>query len=79
MRMMLRSALTLVMMGFTVGAPLAFWGTALAANAIEGVSAGGVSSVAIAAVAMLVVAALAAFVPAHRATRVDPATALRSE
>jgi predicted permease len=79
MRMMLRRGLTLVAVGFVVGAPVAFWGTRFAATAIEGIPGGGVPPVATAAVAMLVVAALASFVPAHRATRVQPVIALRSE
>ena len=79
MRMMLRSGLTLVAAGFVVGAPVAFWGTRFAATAIEDLSGGGVPPVATAVVAMLVVAALAAFMPARRATRVEPVIALRSE
>jgi predicted permease len=79
MRMMLRRGLTLVAVGFVVGAPVAFWGTRFAATAIEGIPGGGVPPVATAALAMLVVAALASFVPAHRATRVQPVIALRSE
>lgn len=62
-----------------VVAPVAFWGTRFAATAIEDLSGGGVLSVAPAVVAMLVVAALAVFTPAHRASRVQPVIALRSE
>lgn len=79
MRMMLRSGLTLVAAGIVVGAPVAFWGTRFAATAIEDLSGGGMPSVATAVVAMLVVAALATFMPARRATRVEPVIALRSE
>jgi predicted permease len=79
MRMMLRSALILVAAGFVVGAPVVFWGTRFAATAIEDLSGGGVPPVATAVVAMFVVAALAAFMPARRATRVQPVIALRSE
>ena len=78
-RMMLRSALTLVAAGLVVGAPVAFWGTRFAATAIEDLSGGGAPPIATAVVAMLAVAALAAFMPARRATRVEPVIALRSE
>jgi ABC-type antimicrobial peptide transport system permease subunit len=77
--MMLRSGLTLVAAGFVVGAPVAFWGTQFAATAIEDLPGGGVPAVATAVVAMLVVAALATFMPARRATRIEPVIALRSE
>lgn len=79
MRMILRSGLTLAAAGFVVGAPVAFRGTRYAASAMEDLSGGGVPPVATAVVAIFVVAALAAFLPARRATRVDPAVALRSE
>jgi ABC-type antimicrobial peptide transport system permease subunit len=79
MRMMLRRGLTLVAAGFVVGAPVAFWVTRFAATAIEDLSGGGVAPVATAVVAMLVVATLATFMPARRATRVQPVIALRSE
>jgi ABC-type antimicrobial peptide transport system permease subunit len=62
-----------------VGAPVAFWGTRLAATAIENLSSGGGLPVAEGAVAMIVVAALAAWIPARRATCVEPVIALRSE
>ena len=78
-RMILRSALTLVAAGFVVGAPLAFWGTRLAAAAVEDLTGSGVPPVATAVAALLAVAALAAVMPARRATRVDPVIALRSE
>jgi predicted permease len=78
-RIMLASGLTLVVAGFVVGAPVAFWGTRLAASAIGDLSGGSALSVAAAVAAMLLVAALAAFMPARRASRVDPVIALRSE
>jgi predicted permease len=78
-RMIVRSALTLVLAGLVIGAPVAFWGTRLAATAIENLSSGGALPVTAAAAAMIVVAVLAAWMPARRATRVEPVIALRSE
>lgn len=78
-RLVLLGGLTLVSAGLVIGVPIAFWGTRFAAGAIEGLNGGGVSTLAPAVVGMLVVSALAAFVPARRATRVDPVIALRSE
>jgi ABC-type antimicrobial peptide transport system permease subunit len=78
-RMVPGSALTLVAAGFAAGVPLAVWSARFAATAIEGLSGATTSPVATAIAAMLVVAALAAFMPARRATRVDPVTALRSD
>jgi predicted permease len=78
-QVILRSGVTLVVAGFVLGAPVAFWGTRFAAAAIEDPSGGGVPTVATAIAAMLVVAVLAASMPAHRATRVEPVIALRSE
>ena len=72
----LATAVALLTLTLGIGA---FWGTRFAASAIEGLSDGGVSTVATAMVAMLVISALAAFIPARRATRVDPVIALRSE
>ena len=78
-RMILRSALALVLAGIVAGVPAAFWGTRLAAAAIEHLSSGGASPVTAAAAAMVVVAAVAAWMPVRRATRVDPISALRAE
>ena len=79
LRLMLRSGLTVVAAGYIIGAPLAFWGVRIAAAALDEPSAAGLPPLLTAVSAMLVVAALAAFIPANRATRVDPVMALRSE
>jgi predicted permease len=78
-RMVLKSALWLVGGGVVLGVPAAFWGTRLASSAVEHLSSGGAAPIISGAIALLALALLAAYVPARRATRVDPLTALRSE
>ena len=46
---------------------------------LENLPSGGLVPIGFAAVAMIAVALVAAYVPAHRATRIEPLTALRSE
>jgi predicted permease len=77
--MVLKAALSLVLAGVIVGVPAAFWGKRLAASLVEHLPVGGVASIGVAIVSLFVVAVVAAYVPARRATRVDPVVALRSE
>jgi predicted permease len=78
-RMVLSGALWLVGVGLLVGAPAAFWGQRLAANAIEHFSSGGAAPIVVGGITLLAVALLAACVPVRRATRIEPLRALRSE
>jgi ABC-type antimicrobial peptide transport system permease subunit len=79
MRMILAGAAWLVLAGFVIGAPAAFWSRRVAAAMLENLPSGGVLPIGVAIGAMIAVALVAACVPARRATRVEPVRALRSE
>jgi len=70
--------LRLVLMGTSMGLVLAFGGVQLAKRFLYGVSAMDPLTFVGVPVLLAAVAALAAYVPARRAGRVDPVTALRS-
>jgi predicted permease len=79
LRMVLREVLLLLSAGIAVGMPAAFGATRLTASFLYGLKPGD-PLVMVGAVAVLfAVAILAGFFPAHRASRVDPMTALRHE
>jgi putative ABC transport system permease protein len=79
MRMVLRDALWMVCTGLVLGAPLAFWGKSVAASLIRDLPAQSPLSVVFGSVVMIAVGLVAAYIPAHRATKVDPMVALRYE
>ena len=64
---------------FPVRVPFALWARRVAASLIPGLPLDSVFPIASSAVAMLAVALLAAWLPAHRAARVDPVNSLRYE
>ena len=78
-RMVLRQALTLVLLGIAIGIPLTLVASRLVEAYLFGVAAWDPATIAGATLLMVVVAAVAAFVPAHRASRVDPMVALRCD
>jgi putative ABC transport system permease protein len=76
-RMILKNALGLVVVGLLAGAPVAVWSGHIAAGLIENLPPGRALPVALAALAMIGLALLAAYLPARRAARVNPVDALR--
>ena len=69
----------LTAMGILVGLPLAYGASKLINSLLFRVQAFGITSVAIALLALVIVSAIAAYIPAYRATRIDPMQALRYE
>jgi len=77
--LVLRDALRLVLIGAALGVPAALAASRLVASQLFGISAADPGAVVAATLALLVVAAVAGYLPARRATRVDPLVALRCE
>jgi predicted permease len=77
MRMVLRSALGLACVGLAAGLPLAWWASRVGARLIPDLGVRPMGSIALAATVLLLVALLAAYLPARRASRVQPSEALR--
>lgn len=77
--MILRETLALVIIGIAIGIPAAVGGARLVSSQLYGLSAADPLTLVVAAVILIAVAALAGYMPARRASRVDPIIALRYE
>ena len=77
--LVLREVLTLIGAGVALGIPAALLLTRLARNLLFGVEPNDPATLAGAALLMCAIALLAGYLPARRATRVDPMVALRCE
>jgi predicted permease len=77
--LVMREILLLVAIGVAIGIPAAFAGDRFVANMLFGVKSTDPSSLLIAVAFLLTVAAFAGYLPARRASRVDPMEALRYE
>ena len=77
--LVMREAMWLVAAGAAAGVPLAIWLAQCAKSVLFGVKGGDPLTLAGAAATLVAVAALASCLPARRAARTDPMTALRYE
>jgi predicted permease len=81
--MIMREALLLVVLGVGIGVPMALAGARFASSQISGllfgINATDPLTIAIAVFLLIAVAALASYLPARRASRVDPMVALRND
>jgi predicted permease len=77
--MIVRGALVLVAIGISIGLPVALAATRLVASMLFGLKPIDPFSIGLATILLTAVAILAAYLPARRASRVDPMVALRFE
>jgi len=77
--MVLREVLVLLLVGVAIGLPAALVATRATASFLYGLTPGDPTIFGGAVVVLAAVALLAGFLPAHRASRVDPTAALRYE
>jgi predicted permease len=75
----LREALALALGGIVMGIPCALGAGRLIANMLFGTSADDLATICLVSLLLLAVALLASYVPARRASRIDPTVALRAE
>jgi predicted permease len=78
-RMVLREVLVLIAAGLSIGLPAALLCTRMIRNQLYGLSLSDPVSIAVAIGVLVVVAGLAGYLPARRASRIDPMAALRQE
>jgi macrolide transport system ATP-binding/permease protein len=77
--MVLREALVLALFGIAIGIPSALVATRCIASMLFGISTNDLPTITGVALLLLLVALLAGFLPARRASAIDPVVALRTE
>ncbi|HEY7184415.1 MAG TPA: FtsX-like permease family protein, partial [Blastocatellia bacterium] len=77
--LVLRETMLLVIIGVIIGLSAALWATRLIANSLYGLTPNDPLTIGLASMLLLTVAALAGYLPARRASRVDPMVALRHD
>jgi predicted permease len=79
LRLVLRETLIVVLIGLAAGLPLAWMATTALKSRLYGLTAHDPTTMFLATIAILAVTAIAGYLPARRASRVDPMVALRYE
>src|SRR5262245_55273525 len=79
LRLMMREGLTPVLIGLAIGLPAALAGARLTTSLLFGLTPADPLTITVATMLLLAVAALAGYLPARKASRVDPMIALRCE
>jgi predicted permease len=77
--MVLREVLWMSLAGLAIGLPVAFATSKLVSSFLFGIKPNDPASLGLAVATLIAAAAIAGYVPARRATRIDPMTALRNE
>jgi ABC-type antimicrobial peptide transport system permease subunit len=77
--MVLRETTVVVAVGISIGVPVAFGLTRLVSSKLYGLKATDPLTITLASLVLAAVAMLAGYLPARRASRVDPLIALRYE
>jgi len=77
--MVMRESLTLAALGVAIGIPVSLAAARVIESVLYGLKTTDPGTIALAALVMIAVAALAAYLPARRASKVDPMVALRYE
>jgi predicted permease len=79
LRLVLRGSFVVILCGIVIGLPIAWFSTQVVRSFLFQVTASDPATTIVATILLLAAAALAAFLPARRASRVDPIIALRHE